>query len=204
LRQTDVEWSDEERQELLGTIEDSTDRLETVVGNLLDASRLQAGALSVQLEAVALDEMVAGALLALPEEAAEQVVVDVPEDLPPVRADRGLLQRVLANVLDNSLKHGASDDPVEVVAHAGAGSAKLEIIDHGRGIDHEQRGRLFEPFQRLDDRGPNGVGLGLSVARGFIEAMDGAMVADNTPGGGLTMRIRLRVASAGGPDPRRA
>ncbi len=200
LRQTDVEWSDEERQELLGTIEDSTDRLETVVGNLLDASRLQAGALSVQLEAVALDEMVAGALLALPEEAAEQVVVDVPEDLPPVRADRGLLQRVLANVLDNSLKHGASDDPVEVLAHAGAESAKLEIIDHGRGIDQEQRGRMFEPFQRLDDRGPDGVGLGLSVARGFVEAMDGAMVADNTPGGGLTMRIRLRVASAGERD----
>jgi two-component system sensor histidine kinase KdpD len=204
LRQTDVQWSDEERQELLGTIEDSTDRLETVVGNLLDASRLQAGALSVQLEAVALDEMVAGALLALPEEAAEQVVVDVPEDLPPVRADRGLLQRVLANVLDNSLKHGACADPVEVVAHAGAESAKLEIIDHGRGIDHEQRSRMFEPFQRLDDRGPNGVGLGLSVARGFVEAMDGAMVADNTPGGGLTMRIRLRVASPGGADLRRA
>jgi two-component system sensor histidine kinase KdpD len=200
LRQTDVEWSDEERRELLGTIEDSTDRLEAVVGNLLDASRLQAGALSVQLEAVALDEMVAGALLALPEQEADEVVVDVPEDLPAVHADRGLLQRVLANVLDNSLKHGASDEPVEVVAHAGAESAKLEIIDHGRGIDHEQRGRMFEPFQRLDDRGPDGVGLGLSVARGFVEAMDGAMVADKTPGGGLTMRIRLRVASAGGHD----
>jgi two-component system sensor histidine kinase KdpD len=200
LRQTDVEWSDQERRELLGTIEDSTDRLEAVVGNLLDASRLQAGALSVQLEAVALDEMVAGALLALPEQEADEVEVDVPEDLPAVRADPGLLQRVLANVLDNSLKHGASDEPVEIVAHAGATSAKLEIIDHGGGIDEEQRGRMFEPFQRLDDRGPDGVGLGLSVARGFVEAMDGAMVADNTPGGGLTMRIRLQVASAGARD----
>jgi two-component system sensor histidine kinase KdpD len=200
LRQTDVKWSDEERQELLGTIEESTDRLETVVGNLLDASRLQAGALSVQLEAVALDEMVAGALLALPEEAAADVVVDVPEDLPQVRADRGLLQRALANVLDNSLKHGASDEPVEVVAHAGAESAKLEVIDHGRGIDQEQKGRMFEPFQRLDDRGTEGVGLGLSVARGFVEAMGGAMVADSTPGGGLTMRIRLNVATGNGRD----
>jgi two-component system, OmpR family, sensor histidine kinase KdpD len=200
LRQTDVKWSDEERRELLGTIEESTDRLETVVGNLLDASRLQAGALSVQLEAVALDEMVAGALLALPEEAAADVVVDVPEDLPQVRADRGLLQRVLANVLDNSLKHGASDEPVEVVAHAGAESAKLEVIDHGRGIDQEQKGRMFEPFQRLDDRGTEGVGLGLSVARGFVEAMGGAMVADSTPGGGLTMRIRLNVATGNGRD----
>jgi two-component system sensor histidine kinase KdpD len=200
LRQTDVKWSDEERRELLGTIEESTDRLEAVVGNLLDASRLQAGALSVQLEAVALDEMVAGALLALPEEAAADVVVDVPEDLPQVQADRGLLQRVLANVLDNSLKHGASDEPVEVVAHAGAESAKLEVIDHGRGIDQEQKGRMFEPFQRLDDRGTEGVGLGLSVARGFVEAMGGAMVADSTPGGGLTMRIRLNVATGNGRD----
>ena len=193
LRQTDVEWSDEERAELLATIEDSADRLGGVVDNLLDASRLQAGALSVQLDAVTLEEVVAGALLALPE-ARERIVVDVPEDLPAVRADRGLLQRVLVNVLDNSLRHGGSDQPVEVVAHAGAESAKLEIVDHGPGIDKQHEEKLFEPFQRLDDHGPEGVGLGLSVARGFIEAMDGAMVAESTDGGGLTMRIRLRLA----------
>ena len=195
LRQTDVEWSDEERAELLATIEDSADRLGAVVDNLLDASRLQAGALSVQLDAVTLEEVVAGALLALPE-ARERIVVDVPEDLPAVRADRGLLQRVLVNVLDNSLRHGGSDQPVEVIAHAGAESAKLEIVDHGPGIDKQHEEKLFEPFQRLDDHGPEGVGLGLSVARGFIEAMDGAMVAESTDGGGLTMRIRLRLADA--------
>jgi two-component system sensor histidine kinase KdpD len=195
LRQTDVEWSDEERAELLATIEVSADRLGGVVDNLLDASRLQAGALSVQFDAVTLEEVVAGALLALPE-ATERIVVDVPEDLPAVRADRGLLQRVLVNVLDNSLRHGGSDQPVEVVAHAGAESAKLEIVDHGPGIDKQHEETLFEPFQRLDDHGPEGVGLGLSVARGFIEAMDGAMVAESTEGGGLTMRIRLRLADA--------
>ena len=111
-----------------------------------------------------------------------------------MRADRGLLQRVLVNVLDNSLRHGGSDQPVEVVAHAGAESAKLEIVDHGPGIDKQHEEKLFEPFQRLDDHGPEGVGLGLSVARGFIEAMDGAMVAESTDGGGLTMRIRLPLA----------
>jgi two-component system, OmpR family, sensor histidine kinase KdpD len=197
LRQRDVQWSDEERAELLGTIEDSTDRLDAVVANLLDASRLQAGALSVKLEPVALDEVVAGALLALPG-ASKRVVVDVPEDLPPVRADPGLLQRVLVNVVDNALSHGAADQPVEVHAHAGTGSAKLEVVDHGRGLGAEERAEMFQPFQRLDDHGPEGLGLGLSVARGFIEAMDGAMVADSTPGGGLTMRIRLRAASANG------
>jgi two-component system, OmpR family, sensor histidine kinase KdpD len=194
LRQTDVEWSQDERAELLGTIEDSTNRLDAVVANLLDASRLEAGELSVSLETVTLDEVVAGALLALPG-ASERVVVDVPEDLPPVSADSGLLQRVIVNVLDNALSHGASDRPVEIHAHAGSESAKLEIVDHGQGLDAEGRARLFDPFQRLDDRDSSGIGLGLSVARAFVEAMDGAMVADLTPGGGLTMRIRLRSVS---------
>jgi two-component system sensor histidine kinase KdpD len=200
LRQTDVEWSDEERRELLATIEQSTDRLEAVVVNLLDASRLQAGALSVRLEAVALDEVVAAAVLSMPG-GADRVRLEVADDLPLVRADRGLLQRVLANVLDNALHHGDSDEPVEVVARAGGRSAKLEVIDHGRGITEEQAHRLFEPFQHLDDRGSGGVGLGLSVARGFIEAMSGAMVADETPGGGLTMRIRLEVAPRAEEEP---
>lgn len=193
LRQRDVAWSNQEREDLLETIEDSVDRLDAVVGNLLDASRLQAGALTTQLESVALDEAVAGALLALPE-AGGRVAVGLSEDLPMVYADRGLLHRVLVNVLDNGLSHGSSERPVEVDAAVGAGSARIEIVDHGPGVTDAERGRLFEPFQRVDDRDTDGVGLGLSVARGFVEAMDGAMVADATPGGGLTMRIRLPLA----------
>jgi K+-sensing histidine kinase KdpD len=195
LRQTDVQWSDEERQELLATIEESADRLHAVVGNLLDASRLQAGALSVQAVPVSLDEMVSAAVLALPD-AVGRARVDVPEALPFVWADPGLLERVLVNLLDNALRYGSSGGSVEVRAFAGAGNAKLEVIDHGPGVSAEQRERLFEPFQRLDDRGNDGVGLGLSVARGFVEAMGGAMVADQTPGGGITMRVRLPLAGA--------
>ena len=191
LRQVDVSWSAQERDALLATIEESTDRLDAVVGNLLDASRLQAGAMSVHPEPVALDEVVSAALLALP---AGNVHVAVPDDLPLVHADRGLLERVLVNLLDNALRHGASDQPVEVRAFAGGESAKLEIADHGPGVPREQRERLFEPFGRLDDRGTTGVGLGLAVARGFLEAMDGALVADATPGGGLTMRLRVPLA----------
>jgi two-component system sensor histidine kinase KdpD len=174
-----------------------------VVSNLLDASRLQAGALSVRSAPVAVDEVVAAALLAVPD-GAGRVTVDVPEDLPLVRADPGLLQRVVVNVLDNALHHGASEEPVEVTAHAGPESAKLEVVDHGPGVSQAQRDRLFEPFQRLGDRDARGVGLGLSVCRGFIEAMGGAMVADTTPGGGLTMRIRLPLAEAASDAPAQA
>jgi two-component system, OmpR family, sensor histidine kinase KdpD len=193
LRQSDVEWSAEDRDALLATIEESTDRLEAVVTNLLDASRLQAGALSVKSEAVALDDVVAGALIAVPG-ASERVEVDVPEDLPPVRADRGLLERVLANLIGNALTHGASERLVEIRAVAGGQSARLEVVDHGPGVPAGQEAELFEPFQRLADHGPEGLGLGLSISRGFVETMGGAMVADQTPGGGLTMRIRLELA----------
>jgi two-component system sensor histidine kinase KdpD len=195
LRQTDVVWSVDERDELLATIESSADRLEGVVANLLDASRLQAGVLAVEARPVALDEAVAAALLSIAI-ATDRVQVDVPEDLPHVHADPGLLERILANLIDNALRHGANDAPVRVTALAAASSAKLEIIDHGPGISAAQRERLFIPFQRLDERSTtNGIGLGLWVARGFAEAMGGALVADSSAGGGLTMRLRLPLAA---------
>ena len=195
LRQTDVEWSADERADLLETIEESSDHLDAVVANLLDASRLKAGVLIVRPEPVALDEVVAGALIVLPE-GADRVAVDVGEDLPMVLADPGLLQRVLVNVIDNALRHGG-DGPVELCARAAADTARVEVVDHGRGVTDAERERLFEPFRRLDDSGSDGLGLGLSVARGLVEAMDGAMVADATGGGGLTMRLRLPLAQRG-------
>lgn len=201
LRQTDVNWTDEERARLLATIEQSADRLDNVLGNLLDASRLEAGALSVHAAPVALDEAVAAAVLAVPE-ARDGVVVDVPEDLPLVLADRGLLERVLVNLLDNAVHHGGSATPVQIRAYALSESAKIEIVDHGPGVSPEQRERLFAAFQRLDDRSTaTGVGLGLSVARGFAEAMGGALVADDSPGSGLTMRLRLPLASGASGQP---
>jgi two-component system sensor histidine kinase KdpD len=203
LRQTEVEWSAEEREELLATIEESTDRLDTVVRNLLDASRLQAGSLVVNTEAVSLDEIASSAALDLPE-AADQIQLEVPEDLPLVRADAGLLQRVFVNVLDNAVRHGGADEPITVSARAGADSAKIEIVDHGPGVPEAARASLFQPFQRAGDAGGQGLGLGLSVARGFVEAMGGAMVADSTPGGGMTMRIRLDLAENGVATPEEA
>jgi two-component system sensor histidine kinase KdpD len=123
------------------------------------------------------------------------VEIDVPDDLPLVDADPGLLERVLANLLDNALRHGG-EAPVQVVATAGAENAKLAIVDHGPGVGEADREKLFTPFQRMGDRGGAGVGLGLAVARGLTEAMGGALVADRSPGGGLTMRLRLPLAAA--------
>ena len=198
LRQDDVAWSAEERGELLATIEASADRLDSLLSNLLDASRLQAGAVAVQARPVALDEVVGTVLLGLPE-ASGKVKVDVPDDLPLLLADPGLLERVLANLLDNALRHAGDSAPVDVTATAGAESAKIAIVDHGPGVDAAERERLFAPFQRLDDRDTKGVGLGLSVARGFAEAMGGALAADQSTGGGLTMRLRLPLAPASPP-----
>jgi two-component system sensor histidine kinase KdpD len=191
LRQTDVDWDAEQRDALLATIEESADRLDAVVANLLDASRLQAGALTVSAQPVALDEVVGAAVLAVPG-APERVEVDVPEDLPLVLADPGLLERVLANLLDNALRHGGEDGAVQVTAAAGAESAKLAVVDHGPGVPEGEREQLFTPFRRADDS--TGLGLGLSVARGFAEAMGGGLAADHSAGGGLTMRLRLPLA----------
>jgi two-component system sensor histidine kinase KdpD len=194
LRQTDVEWDAEQRDDLLATIEESADRLDAVVANLLDASRLQAGAVSVKAAPVALDEVVGAAVLAVPG-APERVEVDVPDDLPLVLADAGLLERVLANLLDNALRHGGENGSVQITATAGASSAKLAVIDHGPGVPAGEREHLFTPFRRADDRDPqSGLGLGLSVARGFAEAMGGGLAADHSVGGGLTMRLRLPLA----------
>jgi two-component system, OmpR family, sensor histidine kinase KdpD len=193
LRQTDVDWTAEERAALLATIEDSSDRLDAVVANLLDASRLEAGAVAAAAAPVALVEVVGRALMALGPDAS-RIRPDVPEQLPLVLADDGLLERILVNLLDNALRHGGDGD-IEITAAAGGASAKLSVVDHGPGVPAGERERLFEPFQRLGDRG-GGVGLGLAVAKGLAEAMGGALVADASPGGGLTMRLRLPLAAA--------
>jgi two-component system sensor histidine kinase KdpD len=181
LRAQDVTWTEEERAELLATIDESADRLGSLVANLLDASRLRAGSLSVSLAPVGLDEVVAAALVSLP--GRERVRVEVPESLPPVLADAGLLERVVANLVENSLRH----DPGQVLVSGAPGCVR--VIDHGPGI--VDTAGAFAPFQRLGDRSPGGVGLGLAVAKGFVEAMGGTLEPSETEGGGLTMTVEL-------------
>jgi len=198
LRQGDITWSDDDVQEFLRTIEDETDRLTDLVSNLLDMSRIQAGAVRPAAREVGIDEVVPAALAGLGERG-RSVAVDVPETLPPVRTDPAMLERIVANLVDNALAHGArnpgDDGGVRVEAGAVGGHVLVRVVDRGPGIAEAQRERVFEPFQRMSDATSGaGVGLGLAVARGFARAMGGDLTIEDTPGGGTTMVVELEVA----------
>ena len=191
LRQDDIEWAPAERDELLATIEESADQLDDLVSNLLAMSRLQAGVLSVALTAVPLDEVVARALLAAH---AVGVDVDVPDDLPQVRADAGLLERVVANLVANARRF-AVDEPVTIRARQHGDNVTLQVVDDGPGVAPEDHVRMFAPFQRLGDTSSGtGVGLGLAIARGFTESMGGTLAPSAAKGGGLVMTVTLAVS----------
>ncbi|KUL23753.1 sensor histidine kinase [Streptomyces regalis] len=195
LRSDDVEWSEEDQAELLAAIEEGADRLDHLVGNLLDMSRLQTGTLTPLIREIDLDEVVPLALGGIPDPD-ETVGLDIPETLPMVATDKGLLERVVANVVENAVKYSPEDEPVLVAASAIADRVEVRVVDRGPGVPDEAKDRIFAPFQRYGDapRG-NGVGLGLAVARGFAEAMGGTIHAEDTPGGGLTMVLSLPTAA---------
>lgn len=190
LLHNDVVFSDADRAELLDTIDDQVDRLDAVVANLLDASRLEAGALTVLLAPVGLADVVAAAVRSSAD-GVHNLDIDVPPDLPAALADSGLLIRALANLVSNALRVSGGG-PVHIAASAVPDAVELRVIDHGPGVDPRLQAQMFEPFQRLGDHpSAEGVGLGLSVARGLVEAMGGRLTPEDTPGGGLTMLISL-------------
>ena len=194
LRQTDVEWSEADEADLLATIEQNADRLDALIGNLLDMSRLHTGSLQPFLRPTAIDEVAPVAAGGLDDSL--RLEMAVPDGFPLVLADPGLLERVLANLFSNALRYSPAGRPPELHAVLDGGRVRLEVADHGPGVPDEQKERIFEPFERVGDRHP-GVGLGLAVARGFAEAMGGRIGAFDTPGGGLTVRVTLPAASAG-------
>jgi two-component system sensor histidine kinase KdpD len=195
LRQTNMAWAPGEQEELLATIEDGADRLAALVDNLLAMSRIQAGALSVHTQPVDVEEVVSRALLGRD---ANRVVLDVPDGLPPVMADGGLLERVVANLVDNAVRYTPEGRQVTITAGLQPGTApaatEIRVADLGPGADPKTWEEMFVPFQRLGDNTPGGVGLGLAIARGFTQAMGGTLRPSTTPGGGLTMTIRLPAA----------
>lgn len=202
LRQPDIDWAPEERAELLETVEDSADRLDDLIANILDVTRIQVGAVVARAEAVAVDEVVALAALDQPVGA---VALDLADDLPLVRVDPGLLERVVANLLSNAVRHSPTGRPVEVHAVLAGpdGPLELAVVDHGGGVPAHLWGAMFAPFQRLDDRAAGaGAGLGLAIVQGFCAAMDVPVTPAETPGGGLTMTLALPLAGdAGAIDP---
>lgn len=198
LLQHDIDWSAGDRDEFLATIDEEADRLNQLVGNLLDMSRLETGALDVQRRAVGLEEVVARSLASISEPTTE-VAVDVSEGLPAVLADPALLERAIANLVTNALRFAPDGQPVRIEAAPVGERVDLRVIDRGLGVSPRDRERIFEPFQRLGDSPSGtgtGVGLGLAVAKGFVEAMGGELLLDDTPGGGLTAVIELPRAVA--------
>ena len=194
LRSKEVSYSDEDRDELLATADESLDRLSRLVANLLDMSRLQAGALGVSMAPIGLEDAVPRALDELGQ-AGRSVRLHIPEDLPAVEADPGLLERVLVNVVGNALRFSPIDQPPMVSASEHGGLVELRVVDHGPGIPEQERDQVFLPFQRLGDRdNDTGVGLGLALSRGLAEAMGGTLIPETTPGGGLTMVLALPAA----------
>lgn len=196
LRSEDIDFSKDDTAELLATVEESVDQLTALVDNLLDSSRLAAGAVRPALRQVYLDEVVQRSLLSITRgatgsgrNALDRVTVEVGDAV--ALADPGLLERVLANIVDNALRYGG-DSVVRINAGTVAGRTLINVIDEGPGVPRGVADQLFEPFQRLGDRNNKyGVGLGLSVARGFAEAMGGTISATDTPGGGLTILVDL-------------
>ena len=169
--------------------------------NLLDLSRLQAGALSVFIRPVALDELVPLALDELGPGGGD-VVVRLPEDLPDCLADAALLERVVANLTANALRHSPPGSPPLLSASTLGERVELHVVDHGRGIAPEQLDQMFAPLERLGDTdNTTGVGLGLALPRGLTEAMGGTLTPQETPGGGLTMIVGLASAETRPPAP---
>ena len=199
LRQTDVQWTPADEAALLATIEQGADRLDALIGNLLDMSRLSSGSLQPFLRPTSIDEVAPVALRGL--DAGGTVRLRVPDRLPLVRTDPGLLERVLANLFANALAYSPPGRPPAMYARQANGSVILEITDHGPGVPDALKERMFEPFERLDASRRearttgNGVGLGLAVVKGFLDTMGGSVAAADTPGGGLTIQVSLPAAT---------
>jgi two-component system sensor histidine kinase KdpD len=187
LRTHDQRLAPEDRRELLEAVEASTGRLTVMISDLLDLSRLQTGAVVPVSAVLPLREVVDRALVGLTDVDRVRVA-----ELPSAYVDTGLLERVIANLVANALRFS---DLVEITGTTVGRRARLSVVDHGPGVPAAERGRLFEPFQRLDDTG-TGIGLGLAVARGLTEAQGGELDAADTPGGGLTMVLDLPGASS--------
>ncbi len=191
----EVDWSEQDRRELMLAADAALNRLTTLVTNLLDLSRLQADALTIACRPVGLEDVVSQALATVTDTG--QITVEVSPELPEVMADPGLLERVIANVVENALRYTPAGELVRVAASSHADTVELRIIDRGPGIPSNAQQSVFEPFQRRDDRAvstTSSVGLGLAIARGFVEAIHGTIALEDTPGGGLTVSIALPTA----------
>src|SRR6478736_2922865 len=189
LRQSGLDLTADDEAELLESIEESADRLDALIGNLLDLSRLETGAVRAHHHSIDLLDAVVSTVRTT--SAPQRVEVDLEPDLPLVRTDLGLLDRVLANVVENALRH-SGDAEVRLTAGRIGDTVQLRVIDRGPGVSDADKERIFAAFQRAGDAPQgDGLGLGLAVARGLMTVLGGSLVPEDTPGGGLTMVVEL-------------
>ncbi|HJU03466.1 MAG TPA: ATP-binding protein, partial [Actinomycetes bacterium] len=194
LLDREVRWSDAERDEFLATINSEADRLTRLVHNLLDMSRIEAGALDPRLVETSLAELAGPPARRARAASGQRIKVDVPEELPPVLADPVRIDQVLTNLLDNARVY-APGSPVEVVARRAGGTVELRVVDHGPGIPGPERDRVFDQFYRVEGGGrrPEGTGMGLAICRGIALAHGGGLEVERTPGGGASFVLTLPV-----------
>jgi two-component system, OmpR family, sensor histidine kinase KdpD len=193
LRQAEVAYTDEDRAELLAAIEDEADRLDGLVANLLEASRLEAGALTAHKEPQDLAELVRAVVARLaPLLAGREIELTIQPDLPLVSCNYAQIDRIVANLLENAARHTPDSTPIEVRLSVADELARILVIDHGPGVPAQERERLFQAFERGQTRA-SGSGLGLSIARGLAEAHGGRLDVGDTPGGGATFCLTLPV-----------
>ncbi len=177
---------------LAQTVEEEADRMDVLVANLLDMGRMQTGTIEVLHQSTDVRALVDGALASLGPRGRD-VTVDVSATVPPITTDPALLERAVANLVDNGLQH-AEGKGLRIEAGPVAGRVDIRVIDRGPGIPRGARNQVFQPFSRLGPDGQRGAGLGLSVARGFVDAVGAELDVEDTPGGGCTMVIRIPVA----------
>lgn len=196
LAHSELAIDEADRADLLATILAASDRLDRLVGDLLDLSRLQADSAQPEPELIEVDELVASSLEEFGE-AGRLVSVSIPDELPPVRVDARQIKRALANLVENAIKYSPRDEPVRIQVAPSASEALIRVIDHGPGVPAEERERIFEPFQRGSrGSGTPGAGLGLAIARGFVEGNGGRLTVESRHGQGATFVLTVPLAPA--------
>jgi len=192
LGQNDVEWTETERAEFAESIEQQADRLDRMVANLLDLSRMEAGVLRPQRALHDIGALVEDVLGRLRDRTAgHSLTVSIPDGLPPVSLDYVEIDQVISNLVENAAKYAPHGTTIEVSARWLRDVIEVEVADRGPGIPAESLARIFEPFYRARREGPSGVGLGLAVAKGLVEAHGGTIAARNRDGGGAQLTFRL-------------
>ena len=201
LRQAGTAYTDEDRAELLAAIEEETDRLARLVNDLLDASRLEAGALTPNKRPQDVAELVDAVIQRLQPRLGNRAIdVEIPDTLPAVTYDYAQLDRAITNLIENVIVHTPPDSPLAIQVEDRASEIRIAVDDHGPGIPPADRERLFRPFERGHTNG-RGSGLGLAIARGFVEAHGGHLWIEDAPGGGARFVVTLPSAPTDGrPD----